>query len=233
MKMADKPETKLDGISNLVENIRVGELTIDENKILRIQGYRDLGRVRPKIRVAAEDAARETEAIVEPLVYFRFLSVDSCQSGVLKLQNGITFENEAFDRFIAEARLVVVFILTMGRSLDQAVKAAIADDQLLRALFLETAGWIGIEAATKKFSHHLRSMAREQSCRLSLRLGPGYSYKLDGRSVIWPLEQQRTLFKIFEGHSEGIELLESCAMLPKISRSGIFGLIPIPRDAEL
>ena len=60
---------------------------------------------------------------------------------------------------------------------------------------------------------------------MSPRLGPGYSYKLDGRSVLWPLEQQQPLFEMFARDDVDIELLESCAMLPKISRSGLFGFL--------
>ncbi|MDH3662269.1 MAG: hypothetical protein OEU92_19950 [Alphaproteobacteria bacterium] len=151
-----------------------------------------------------------------------------CQGKILELEDGTVFENEAFERFLKEARHIVVFILTMGHALDKAVIDYISNDNLLNALFLETAGWLGIEAATRILSIYLRARAREQGQRLSPRLGPGYSYKLDGRSVLWPLEQQQTLFKLFADAPIDVELLESCAMLPKISRSGIFGFLDTP-----
>lgn len=200
-------------------------ITIDEASILRLQGYRDLEKVRPAIKRAAAASARETENLIRPRAYYRILNVHSCQGSALELEDGTIFENEAFQRFLKEARHVVVFILTMGHALDQAVIDYIANDQLLNALFLETAGWLGIEAATRTLSIHLRSKARACGHRLSPRLGPGYSYKLDGRSVLWPLEQQQTLFKLFANDPIDVEILESCAMLPKISRSGIFGVL--------
>lgn len=203
-------------------------VAIDEASILRIQGYRDLEKVRPAIKRAAAASARETEELIRPRAYYRILNVSICKDSILELDDGTAFENEAFQRFLKNAKHVSAFILTMGHALDQAVIDYMSDDQLLNALFLETAGWLGIEAATRKLSMHLRSRARERGHRLSPRLGPGYNYKLDGRSVLWPLNQQQTLFKIFANDPIDVELLESCAMLPKISRSGIFGFLEIP-----
>jgi hypothetical protein len=207
-------------------------ITIDEANILRIQGYRDPARIRPIIKKAASMAARETEGLIQPVVCSRRLGVSSCENGVLTLDDGAVFHNEGFDRFLDGVEQVVVFVLTMGHLLDQAVKDYIADDQLLNALFLETAGWLGIEAATKQFSIELRQLARAGNHRLSPRMGPGYSYKLDGRSAIWPLEQQQVLFKLFEGHDIDVQLLESCAMLPKISRSGLYGFLRGPTNQK-
>ena len=203
-------------------------VAIDETSILRIQGYRDLKKIRPAIARAAAASARETETLIRPCVYYRILDVKSCENGILELEDGTIFENEAFRRFLKGPRQVVAFILTMGHALDQAVVNYISNDQLLNALFLETAGWLGIEATTRALSIHLRSQARERGLRLSPRLGPGYSYKLDGRSVLWPLEQQQPLFRLFANDVMDVELLESCAMLPKISRSGIFGFLNAP-----
>lgn len=214
--------------SGEVKVLTLGQIAIDEAKILRIQGYRDPQKIRPTIKRAAVAAARETEALIQPSIFYRNLYVRCCKDGVLELSDSTMFENQGFDRFLGGVEQVIVFILTMGHPLDQAVKDYIADDQLLNALFLETAGWLGIEAATKQFSVHLKILAKERGYRLSPRLGPGYSYKLDGRSVVWPLEQQQTLFRLFEGRAMDVELLESCVMLPKISRSGMYGFLPNP-----
>ena len=63
---------------------------------------------------------------------------------------------------------------------------------------------------------------------LGPRLGPGYSYRLEGlpaeKRVEWPLEQQRELISLFGDAKLPIELLESAVMLPKMSRSGLFGI---------
>ena len=212
-----------DGTGLVVMQLR--DINIDENSILRIQGYRDLEKIRPAIRRAAVSAARETETLIDPKIFYRIVDVQKCEGAVLEIQNDLVFENEAFQRLLKGPKQVAIFILTMGHALDKAVIDYMAGDQLLMALFLETAGWLGIEAATRKLKLHLREECGKIGCRLSPRLGPGYSYKLDGRSVFWPLEQQQTLFKFFANDTIGVELLESCAMMPKISRSGLFGFL--------
>jgi len=206
--------------------IELESIAIDEAGILRIQGYRDLETIRPAIKRAAASAARMTETLAKPHIYFRTYNVSLCWGGKLILENGAVFENEAFGRFLVNAEQIVVFVLTMGQALDQAVIENISSDGLLDALFLEAAGWLGIEAATKVLSSHLRELGQARGQKLSLRLGPGYSYKLDGKSVCWPLEQQQTLFRLFANDPIEVQLLESCAMLPKLSRSGLFGLLP-------
>ncbi|MGI9494067.1 MAG: hypothetical protein ACR2QF_16880 [Geminicoccaceae bacterium] len=208
-----------------IKLLKPDEIIIDDAKILRIQGYKDLQKVRPVIKHAAAAAARETEKLIQSTVHYRNLDVHRCRDGVLELSDGTVFESEAFERFFRDVEQVVVFILTMGHPLDEAVRSFIANDQLLNALLMETAGWLGIEAATKQLSRHLKTIAEQEGRRLSPRLGPGYSYKLNGRTVVWPLEQQHILFELFKGQTINVELLESSVMLPKISRSGIFGFL--------
>lgn len=212
--------------SDGLTTIELQSLSIDEASILRIQGYRDIEAVRRAIKRAASSAARLTEELATPRIYFRTFNVIQCQGETLSLEGGAAFENEAFGRFLAGAEQIVVFVLTMGPALDEAVIESISSDRLLDALFLEAAGWLGIEAATKFLSTHLRELAGRQGQRLSLRLGPGYSYKLNGKQVHWPLEQQQTLFRLFANDPIDVQLLESSAMLPKLSRSGLFGYLP-------
>ena len=205
--------------------LRFDRIAIDEGRILRIQGYRDPDKIRPVIKRAAADAARETESLVRATACYRMAGIRRCADGILELDDGTVFETMAFGRFLAHAERIVVFVLTMGEALDEAVISNIAADQLLDALFLETAGWLGIEAATRRLTIHLKAHICGDSCQLSPRLGPGYAYKVDGRSILWPLEQQRQLFGLLADAPIEVRLLESCAMMPKISRSGMYGLL--------
>lgn len=204
-----------------------GRPTIRAERMLRIQRYTDLDRVRPAIRRAAEAAARTAEDLAEQQVCYRKLDIVSCADGELMLETGAIFRCEAFDRLLANAQQVVVFVLTVGKTLDSEVIERLETDDLLEALFLETAGWLCIEDATRKFVEHLRGRAAKQALRLTRRLGPGYTYKTDTGECEWPLSDQRVLFDVFEPVQTPVALLESSAMLPKMSRSGMVGLRPV------
>ena len=55
-------------------------------------------------------------------------------------------------------------------------------------------------------------------------MAPGYSYHLDSGTCEWPLEEQKALFDLFRHATLPVRLLESCAMLPKMSRTGLYAL---------
>ncbi|OUT52191.1 MAG: hypothetical protein CBB68_02225 [Rhodospirillaceae bacterium TMED8] len=201
-----------------------GPVSVDPAKMLRIHGYRDLAKVRPAIRQAAEDIALKAERIMAPKAQACRIDVVAYEENKLTLSNGTVFNDVDFEHVLDGARSVVAVVLTVGRGLDEAVIAAMDEFEPLDALFLETAGWLGIEAATRKFVQDLQLRVKTESVRVTRRLGPGYQYKIGGQPVNWPLEQQRLLFDVFEGVDLPVTLMESCAMLPKMSRSGLYGL---------
>jgi len=224
-------ESELPGalIGGDVWSFEAGPARIDPIKMLRIHGYRDLDKVRPVIRKAAEDIARKAEELMVPEARARRIDVAAYDDERLTLVDGTVFEDVAFENVLDGARTVVAVVLTVGRALDEAVIGAMdkGNFEPLDALFLETAGWLGIEWTTRAFVRDLQKRVEGEGVKVTRRLGPGYQYKVGGEQVNWPLEQQRQLFSVFEGSELPVTLMESCAMLPKMSRSGLYGLVPI------
>jgi len=201
------------------------ELNVD--KVLRLLGYTDLERVRPAVRSACEEVVGQVEDVVRPVVYFKYKDIKSCSDGVLEIEDGTLLHCRAFQRYMDGCDKVVALVLTLGQSVDDLEEEYREKDQLLEMVILEMAGWLAIEEATKQFTIHLREMERPKQYRLSRRMAPGYGYKIDGEKCTWPLEEQPKIFSFFESESLPVQLLEnSCAMMPKMSRSGLFGLRP-------
>ena len=215
------------GWANGYWSLETGPVEVDPSKMLRIHGYRDLGKVRPIIREAADNIAVLAKDLMTPQAHSFKIDVTKYGNDFMELADGTVFENVDFGSVLDNAPVVVVVVLTVGRALDEAVIAAMDKFEPLDALFLETAGWLGIESATKLFVRDLKKTALAHSRRVTRRLGPGYSYKVSGRPMDWPLNQQRRLFDVFGDIELPITLLESCAMLPKMSRSGMYGLTPL------
>jgi hypothetical protein len=202
------------------------EVAIRPDQILRVHGYKDRARVRPVIRAAAEAIGRRAQSLFAPEIHYRRLAVCVLDDDGLILDGGLVFRSEAFAHFLDKAREIVVAIATMGSALDREVIAHMERFEPLEALFLETAGWLGIENMTKQFGGVLREWAQAEGYRVTCRLGPGYDYRISGRSITWSLEEQERIFAAFEGIALPVTLLPSCAMLPKMSRTGIFGFVP-------
>jgi hypothetical protein len=197
-------------------------LKIPTDPLLRMQGYRDLARVRSRVRKIADAAAVQAETLIAPEAHYRRVRIAACDGESLRLETGAVFHSTGFAKALSGCPEVVVFLLTVGPRLDDAVAELGTDDNLVTALFLEMAGWLAIERATKQFTEHLWSRAGAEGLRLSRRLAPGYAD--------WPLEGQQPLFDVFAGIDLPVQLLESNAMMPKKSRSGLFGLGPAAND---
>ena len=201
------------------------ELSVD--KVLRLLGYTDMERVRSAVRSVSEEVVAQVENVVSPIVYFKHKAIRSCSDGVLETEDGIILHCEAFQRYMDGCDQVVALVLTLGGSIDELEDRFSANEQLLEMVILEMAGWLAIEQATKQFTIHLRDIEEPRRHRLSRRMAPGYGYKIDGKKCTWPLEEQPKIFEFFEPGRLPVQLLEnSCAMTPKMSRSGLFGLQP-------
>ncbi len=186
--------------------------------LLRFQRYRDLDKVAPAIREVAEEMVRTGEKLAAPRVVFVCRQVREIGPETLALAEGPTFHGRAFATHLKDARQVVCFLATIGPALDDRVAEMAEGDELLEALFLDTAGWLAIEDALRAFRKHVAARIRPRGLRLSPRMGPGF---LD-----WPLTDQIEFFSVFSGARLAVAVTEHCVMTPKKSVSGLFGLQP-------
>lgn len=195
-------------------------------RILRIQGYSDLSRIRPAIVKAAQDAAQLAPLLCAPRVAYRHVAIRRLSGDTVDLAGGVRLHCAAFARVLAGCSEVVPFVLTLGPQLDARVVDLAGAGDLLDALLLETAAWLCIEDATRQFRGHVRDAAATRDQRTTSRLGPGYSYRIGDSTCVWRLEEQVQLFALFGGAELPVVLMESCAMQPKMSRSGMIGIAP-------
>ncbi len=195
----------------------IAELPVEP--LLRMQGYRDPARIRPRIRDIATKAASVARTLAAPDACYRRVAIRSCTPDTMELAGGISFHSARFAKVFAGCGEVVAFVLTLGPALDAETERLAAEDEIVDALFLEMAGWLAVEQATKALALRLADEVREERLGPTRRLGPGY--------VDWPLDEQAGLFALFEDAPLPVRLMESCAMIPKKSRSGLYGLRPL------
>ncbi|MBL10589.1 MAG: hypothetical protein CL402_08785 [Acidiferrobacteraceae bacterium] len=192
---------------------------IDPDTILRIHGYKEPDKVKPVIRDTAKTMLTTGMSLFEPVIYYREVQIQSLDGPDLHLNgNAVTFRNPDFDALLSGCSHIVVFLLTLGYAPDKKSTELVSTDDLLEAVFLETACWLGIERATRCFADEVRATAEINNCRITRRLAPGYKD--------WALTDQKHLFALFEGTDMEITLLDGDCMQPKMSRSGIYGIAP-------
>ncbi len=199
------------------------ELRVEQ--VLRMQKYKDLSRVHPEILSIAEAMTAMAAKAFKPAVHSRRVPLEGISGDTLILATGCEFHSRAFEKYMSGCDEVAVFVMTLGPALDEIALDMANSDKLVEAVFLETAGWLGIEQLTKLFSTFLRGAVATDGLRLGRRMSPGYSFRV-GRTVCeWHLEDQKGIFGLFDRKKLGVTLLESCAMSPKMSRSGLYGLL--------
>ena len=198
-------------------NLKGSEVPLD--KVLRIQGYRDLNAVRKDVREIASTMTARAATLFAPTATFRKVFIESCDEASLRLGTGTSFNYGGFDPILRDCEYVLPFILTLGEEIDEVSLQLQEKGEIIEALFLETAGWIGIEQASRELAIYLQKKISKDGLCLTRRFGPGYNE--------WNLLEQKVLFELFSDTELPVQLLESCAMLPKKSRSGLYGLRPI------
>ncbi len=201
-------------------------------RILRLQGYRDMEKVRRPIRRAAQKAAAIAGEITAGEAGYRRVAIESCIESRLNLGDGVSFECGAFPHFLRGCDSVLVFALTAGGALDSAIDEMMAADDAVTALLLDSAGWLAVESITRQFVCRLRADCESSGLRITRRMGPGYTYRVGQEMPAWPLEEQTKLFASLGDAPCPVQVFESGAMLPKMSRSGLYGLRPAPIDSD-
>lgn len=201
-------------------------IAIRPEQMLKIMGYPAGATIRPAVRRMAERIAELAAVAMTPVVHHCRITIERCDAEGLVLANGTVFHGPVFAKHLVDCREAIAFIMTLGSRFDSTQKNLSDSDNLLDAVFLETAGWVAIEEATRLFTQQARKTALFDGLELSRRLAPGYVFRVGGRKVDWPIEDQKPFFKLFESIKLPVDLLESCAMMPKMSRTGFFGFRP-------
>lgn len=203
---------------------------VDPTRILRVHKYREHSKVRQMIVDAANKASDDALNLCRITANYTVSTIDFIDSEGITLGDGTRFANPAFERHLAGCDHLMAFVITIGPDLDNRVIHLINDEfEPLDALFLETTGWLTIETATKAFARDMKAALAGLGYGMSMRMGPGYEYALPDTAerVRWNLEEQRELFEMFGKSELPVSLMDSCAMQPKMSRSGVYGLRPL------
>ncbi|OGK82969.1 MAG: hypothetical protein A2X52_19760 [Candidatus Rokubacteria bacterium GWC2_70_16] len=186
--------------------------------ILKLQKCRDLTRVPPAIREAAEAAAAEASRLAAPeAVCWRgpVTAVDG--TGEVVLDGTHRFHSQALARLLAPAAEAVVVVLTLGEALERRVAALFAEHLPLESVLLDTAGWAAIELLVRGVRRRLLEQERPAGRSVTHRLAPGYRD--------WPVEEQAALLGVFGGAPLPVRVTESAWLVPVKSISALFGVV--------
>ena len=134
---------------------------------------------------------------------------------------------EVFNEIFSESNFLIIFIISLGNGIDSKLKKISKDiNEPLGALFLENASWLALELILRDARSRIINFAKSKNMQIENRMAPGYSYpsKISKKRIMWELKEQENLFNLFENKNICVSLNESFTMMPRMSRSGVFGL---------
>ena len=206
------------------EEFRVPEVSVRVDQILRAH-YPDIAPVAPEVRATAAEMATHALKIAVPIAWLRQVAVLGLDGARVELA-GATVTSAALSASLQGAVAAQLFVVTLGPRLDERVSQLFEAMDGLEGLFLDTAGWVIVQSALSAVRRRVAVKARAAGFRVTRRAGPGY---LD-----WPISEQPALVAALSAGATlpGIEVLESGAILPEKTMTGLYGLIPLAHPNE-
>lgn len=192
------------------------ELTVNTDAFFAYLGMDDPSS---RFQEAVEDLSELALDASQPRASYRILPVESVRGGVLRcrLPEGSGSLELSVGRIsiaFQKAPQVVVFLVTIGEAVDRITRRLQHEGQVFKSSFFDSI----CSYLVDDFAAVLQEEISLQFPDLhpTHRFSPGY--------CDWDLSEQTKLFSLFSTRPTGIELNGSCAMSPRKSVSGIFGL---------
>lgn len=203
-----------------LEELKGPEVSVRVEQILRAH-YPKSVPVAPEVRATAAKMAAHALEIAAPMAWLRQVAVRGIDGGSVELEGGATVKSAALSASLQDAVAAQLFVVTLGPRLDERVSQLFEAMDGLEGLFLDTAGWVIVQSALGAVRRRLAVTARAAGFRVTGRAGPGY---LD-----WPVSEQPAIVAALSAGETlpGIEVLESGAILPEKTMTGLYGLIPL------
>jgi len=206
-----------------LEELNELEVSVRPEQVLRAH-YPDLAPVAAEVRATAAAMAVHALEMARPVGWLRQVAVRAVDSTRVELEGDAVLNSATLATLLRESSAVQLFVVTLGPQIDARVHQLFEAMDGLEGLFLDTAGWVVVQSALSAVRKRCAAKARGEGYRLTRRIGPGY---LD-----WPLEEQAIVFRALAGGDAlaPIEVLESGAILPEKTLTGLFGLIPQAKE---
>lgn len=206
-----------------LEELNDLEVSVRPEQVLRAH-YPDLAPVAAEVRATAAAMAAHALEMASPVGWLRQVPLRGVHAARVELEGSAVLNSATLANLLRESSAVQLFVVTLGPRIDARVHELFEAMDGLEGLFLDTAGWVVVQSALSSVRKRCAAKARSEGYRLTRRIGPGY--------VDWPLEEQAIVFRTLAdgGTLAPIEVLESGAILPEKTLTGLFGLIPQAKE---
>jgi len=196
---------------------RTIDIEIDKQQVYRYLGYDAGSEPPPRIESLIDEHIAISDQFSFPCTTYTILDVQFVLGTRAFIEGLISFESKVVSQLLRKCQKVALFVATIGDELEYVAGHLAEDGLLLQSTVLESIGSSAVEQAANFLQERIRDTAELQGLVASKRrFSPGY--------CDWDVDQQEKLFEALDASSIGVELTETCLMLPRKSISGIIGI---------
>jgi len=192
------------------------DIDIDVRNVQSHMGYAVDCTPSPKISSLINDYVENAQDLIQTSYSWTVRDVQGVYGSSAFLDGSIVFESEVISGLLERSQKVALFVVTIGDHLEMMAESLAEDKRVLQSAVLEAAGSDAVEKAADHIYCKVEEYADCHDFVISRRFSPGY--------CDWDIEQQRMVFQAVGDDNSGVNLTDSCLMIPRKSISGIIGI---------
>jgi len=208
----------MDQIKGKVHNF--AKHKVPEKFVLRRMGYPPGSVTIPEtIREITEKMYSLSEDLMNPVgVYSIFSITEISSTGVMLGEEDIEIKSANIAGLLKKSEFAVLFMVTIGKSLEQKVAELSNSGNMTDALILDAIGSETADyAADILHKQKIAGKAEKEGFKVTPRFSPGYGD--------WELSAQKDILRVCGGNQIGISVSDNFMMSPQKSVSAVFGLV--------
>lgn len=189
---------------------------IKPQNIYRLLGYNGNPVLSRKIENRIMENICHSHEILKPEALYTERDIKEICYDTLILNDNINLKSSGLVHAVRKCQKVIVFLVTIGKTLDQKINKLMNQKRLTEAYLLDSIGSVAVEGVAADLQRIIDEDLQNHFKKTSLRFSPGY--------CDWKLQEQKKIFHILDTDLIGVKLSPSYLMSPRKSISGIFGI---------
>jgi len=177
------------------------------------------GRMIPRMEEMLAQKRAETIDALDPGAVYNAFRIKDIQGDSVFFESGYIFKGPNISKILTGSEKAVIFIFTLGENIEKLAKTQKDSG--------DTLGTIIVDALTTSMltltGEYVGRIIKEEYLD---REGYGATCTYSPGQYKWTIEEQKEIFSMVDGSRIGVELNQSCLMVPFMSVSGVYGLGP-------
>jgi cobalamin-dependent methionine synthase I len=193
-------------------------IPIPRKDIYRRLGFaRGVTKISPSQKEEIDGHIQDAASIIQLKGVGLRLPIQEIKGLKVAAADGLVFESQHLARFLRTCSEIVLMAATAGTGIIDAIERDIAESNITHGIVLDAAGSEMVDASLDWIMNYFnRTLLRENRRLLRKRYSAGYGDL--------PLETQQTMYRLLQLDRIGVQITESCILVPEKSVTAITGI---------